>query len=522
MHVTLICADHDSWASGLRSISAALRQAGHDTTIVLAGGADNDLRQPEVEAITAAARDAAMVGVSSMSRASRRAKAILASLRPLGKLTVWGGVHPSIFPEDCVAHADLVCRGEGEAFTIDLADRLAAGAPWADIPNGARHDAGGIVLNPLRPPIASLDELPLPDFSFDREYALAGGALAPRRERDEVRTVLFSGSRGCLYSCDYCSNGRLRAMYAGLGRYARKMSVGRFIEGLEHCRRSFPKVAAFYFTDEDFFARPPAELRQFAEEYPRRIGLPFECMASPLQITDEKMSLLAGAGLWRIDVGLESGSEHTRRKQLNRPVTDEAATRAASAIARHPHVVAYYFLIIGNPYESRADLLRGIDFLRGMKAPFFLRTYSLVFIPGTRLYERACRDGLIGGLSDSAFEIDFLGGFDHRTHAWKRNNLYLNSLLALMAGKFTRRRMGLLPRVLVQALTAPGVVDFCDRHPIVGASLGGLSRGGLTARRRGLALVSKVVRQPQLAYGVKAFLLRRRRTARDAALRATS
>jgi radical SAM superfamily enzyme YgiQ (UPF0313 family) len=522
MHITLICADHDSWASGLRSISAVLRRAGHETRIILAGSGNGEVQPSESDAIAGAARNSAIIGVSSMSRASRRAKAILAGLRPLGKVTVWGGVHPSIFPEDCVAHADLVCRGEGEEFMLDLAERLSAGVSHADIPNAARHSNGGMVLNGLRPLMGDLDQLPFPDLAFDNEYSLMGGSLVPRRERDGIRYVLFSGSRGCLYSCNYCSNGQLKAMYAGLGRYARKMSVGRFIEGLEHCRRSFAGVKSFYFTDEDFFARPVDEIRQFAEEYPRRVGLPFECMASPLQITDEKMSLLANAGLWRIDVGLESGSEQTRRKQLNRPVTDSAAMRAAIAVARHPHVVAYYFLIIGNPYESQADLLKGIDFLRNMPAPFFLRTYNLVFLPGTRLYERACEDGVISGVSDSAFEMDFLGGFDHRGHAWKRDNLYLNSLLALMAGKFTRRRMGLLPRAVVPALTAPGVVDFCDRHPSVGEALSGLSRTGLTVRRRGLELVSKVARNPQLAYGVKAFLVRRRRATPDGTSRAAS
>jgi hypothetical protein len=82
--------------------------------------------------------------------------------------------------------------------------------------------------------------------------------------------------------------------------------------------------------------------------------------------------------------------------------------------------------------------------------------------------------------------------------------------------------MGLLPRAVVPALTAPGVVDFCDLHPSVGEALSGLSRTGLTVRRRGLELVSKVVRNPQLAYGVKSFLVRRRRVTPDGTSRAAS
>jgi 16S rRNA G966 N2-methylase RsmD len=33
-------------------------------------------------------------------------------------------MHPTIYPDDCAPHADLICRGEGEEFMIDLAERV--------------------------------------------------------------------------------------------------------------------------------------------------------------------------------------------------------------------------------------------------------------------------------------------------------------------------------------------------------------------------------------------------------------
>jgi anaerobic magnesium-protoporphyrin IX monomethyl ester cyclase len=483
MRITLISADDELWASGMRSISSVLRRAGHQTTMIFAGSTQTPLSPTAMGKILDLAATSDIIGISSMSRGSTRAKELIGNLRPQKKLIVWGGVHPTLFPEDCTKYADIVCRGEGEEFMLDLVDRVASGRGYGDILNGAYMTEGCTVLNEIRPPIPDLDSLPFPDYAFENEYILdRTGALVPNitmREGNGIKgIILFSGSRGCNNTCTYCSNSQLISIYRGNGRYVRKMSIARFNEGASECRRLFPHASRFYFTDEDFFARPVEELREFSDTYPDSVGLPFQCMASPRQITDEKMELMVKAGLTIIQVGLESGSERVRQEIFHRHITDEMQMRATKAINQHPQVNVVYFLIIGNPYEERTDLVRGMCFMENMPFPFHLQTYNLVFLPGTKLYNQACKDGIINGIDDSATNIDFLRGFDHRTHDWKRNNLYLNSILSLMTGRSTKWRIGLIPRSMIPVLKAPRVVAYCDRHTIIGetiAMLGSIS-----------------------------------------------
>ena len=482
MHITMISADDEVWASGMRSISSTLRRAGHRTTMVFAGASEVSVNESVIRGIASLVGDSEIIGISSMSRGSARAKTLIEGLRPLGRLIVWGGIHPTLFPEDCTAHADLVCRGEGEEFMVDLAERVASGRELADIPNGAYLSDGHTILNDLRPLIADLDSLPLLDFAFENEFILdPTGMLVPNTGMREKSLVLFSGSRGCNNSCTYCSNSQLKSIYRGLGRYVRKMSIPRFVEVAREYRQLFPRAKHFYFTDEDFFARPVEEMRDLADTYPGQMGLPFECMASPRQITEEKVALAAKAGMCRIDVGLESGSEKIRREVFNRHIDDQTQLQASFAINAHAQGTALYFLILGNPYEEREDLLNGVRLLEKLPPPFSLRAYNLVFIPGTKLFDRAIQDGIIKGIGDSAFEIDFLGGYDHGTHAWKRKNLYLNSLLFLMHGKFTRRWMGFVPRKILPVMTKPSVVDFCDRHTRIGEAM--VALGNLHLRK---------------------------------------
>jgi len=281
------------------------------------------------------------------------------------------------------------------------------------------------------------------------------------------------------------------------------MSVSAFIEAANECRRRFPRAKYIYFTDEDFLDRPIEEIREFAEAYPAKGGLPFECMASPLQVTEEKMALMDKAGMWRIDIGVETGSDNTRRHIFNRPGDNETVLRAAAAINHHPRIVAYYFIIIGNPYESRQDLLETIGLLQRLPMPFFLRAYSLVFIPGTHLFHRACQDGIILGIEDSGHELDFAAGLGHRTHAWKRHNLYLNGLVFLMFGKATPFRIGALPRKLIPLLTAPRVIDFCDRFKFIGYLIGDFVEISLVARRAVIEAISSLLKDRRIAYNPK-------------------
>ncbi len=509
MHVALVCADNDTWAIGMRSISAALRDAGHTPSLIFAGSAN--LRM--LQSVKSLCTHADLVGISSMSRGSRNAKEIIDFLKGLGKPIVWGGMHPTLYPEDCVGHADLVCRGEGEEFMVELANRISSGRGYKDIRNGAYLENGRMVANAVRPPIDDMDRLPTPDFTFCQEYRIGRqGEIRPDTEMKKSAEILFNGSRGCLYNCHYCSNAQLRALYAGSGRLGRKMSISRFIDSVDACRRQFPEARQFYFTDEDFFARPVDEFRQLADEYPKRIGVPFECMASPQQVTEEKVALLVKAGMWRVDVGVESGSDRIKREYFNRPVSNDTVMKAAGIISRHPTVVAYYFFIIGNPYDAREDLLATIDLVSRLPVPFFLRTYSLVFIPGTQLFERACKDGIIHGISDSGFELDFLSGYDYRSHPWKRKNLYLNGVMSLMTGKAKRGRLGFVPRRLLPRLTTPRWIDFNDRHPALSKLIIFMARKGLVVRRAILVLATRVLKSPGSVHNILGRLRRGRKS----------
>src|SRR5438067_5115897 len=81
---------------------------------------------------------------------------IVASQRvhALGIPVVWGGVHATIMPEECLreSYVDYVVVNEGEEVSVDLAHLLSAGTGDPAAIFGLAHKAGGVpVVNPERP-----------------------------------------------------------------------------------------------------------------------------------------------------------------------------------------------------------------------------------------------------------------------------------------------------------------------------------------------------------------------------------
>ena len=467
MNVLLLSTDLDVWALGLRSISAVLKAAGHNTSLVFMTTNERRFNKTALEELALLARHFEVVGVSCLARGSEKAKQIIEFLHLQKKLIVWGGVHASLNPEECADWADIVCRGEGEEMMLDLLNRLDQGQDWKAVESIVYKENGLLKANTIRPPISNLDQLPLPDYTFEHEYHLSKKGLVQVSTLEKERignNIIFNSSRGCAFHCTYCCNIKIKSLYAHKERYVRRMSVSKLIEHSQNLRRIFPQAKRFYFIDEDFGARPINELEQFSDEFPQKIGLPFECLTHPAQVSYQKMDLLVKAGLYRLNIGIESGSERTRKEIYDRHVSNKVITRAADIISHYKQLAPYYLFIIGNPYEERSDLIATARFISELPYGCNLTIYNLVFFPGSFLWERAVQERLIEDKKESGYELDFLGGFKYTDHAWKKKNLYLNGVISLMEGPCTKSRIGVLPRFIIRILLDPRRIELFEHY----------------------------------------------------------
>jgi radical SAM superfamily enzyme YgiQ (UPF0313 family) len=409
MKITLISLDELVISYGLRTISACLKEKGHDVRMVF-------LRSVIGEPLPAGALDQAaalcagsgLVGVSVMSSYFHQAAQLTAAVKKVTSApVVWGGIHPTFYPEQCLKHADGVCIGEGELSTVELAGRLAAGVPYTDTPGFWFPGPGGPVKNAPLPLVQDLDSFPNPDYGPAGHYVRDGAALRPmdgdllcacltRRRLPDGATVpeyYVTTSRGCPYRCSYCISSSVKDLSPGQ-KVHRLRGIDKVMADVSGLKAAYPFIKAVYFSDDDLFAAPLERLREFAARWKAGIGLPFYCTCAPWTYDEEKMKVLAGAGMLYFNLGIQSISEAGMAAFTRRMDVKKLRGIIASA-ARFPGIIPSYDFIVDNPYESDADRLTNLAFIAEIPFPREIKVFSLVPFPGTAIHARFVKDGLL-------------------------------------------------------------------------------------------------------------------------------
>ena len=379
--------------SGVGSLSAVLREAGHETELLYSG---YQLDEGELLASV----DAASPDLVAFSTTTHQYPYIVEYARILKRerpnlVRVCGGTHPTLVPEEVSANPDfdIVCVGEGEEAMVDLADALAAGRSYESIANLWVRRGEKVLRNPMRPLIKDLDSLPMVDrevFGFDQILAANDG------------WVDMMVGRGCPYNCSYCCNHALKARYKGLGAYVRFRSPEHVMAELRALGEMYA-VKTINFQD-DIFTLNKRWTLDFCQAYAAEFEWPFWINTRVDRITDpEVVEALAKARCAGIRVGVENGNEDLRVTVLNRRMSN-ADIIAAFRLAQEHGLKTSTTNMIGVPGETFATIEQTIDLNRQLHPDDF--QFSVFYpYPMTELGDACVAQGLIreGAETDSYF-----------------------------------------------------------------------------------------------------------------------
>ncbi len=477
MRIGLISGDEALQGPALRYLSSYLRKQEHSTRILFmkklpqANPSPSKLprdfdcySESQLDAMADWASRFDLLGISCISLNAKRTHLLARRLNTLGIPLVWGGAHATVAPDECLESAGIVCRGEGEGAILELADTLEAGKPVHRIQNlWARH-GGRAYKNEVRPLVRELDTLGGHDYDLRHHKVLEGDLILPFEEKHLGGKLLLNTIRGCPHECSYCWASLSHKMYKGKGPKVRKRSPGSVIDEMESLRRTFSTIRFINFMNEDDFLYTHDEVRSLTGGL-REIGWPFVTHVSPATFDRKKLDWYVGAGMCGLAIGVQSGSERILRI-YQRPMYKETVLSVAEILKEYADRITITYQFLYNCcYEEREDLLATLRLITQLPPPFDLDCYNLAYIPGTRLYEQALEDGLIG--TYSSFRLDQHGhDLDrHLEQTEKTSSPHLLHLLRWCTGKVTMRRLGHIPRPLVSLLSLPAVVALSDRFP---------------------------------------------------------
>jgi len=295
---------------------------------------------------------------------------------------IFGGIHPTTCPdnvicEDCV---DIICLGEGEYPLLELVESMNNNVDHT-IKNLWFKENGNIIKNPVRQLINNLDELPIIDKELFEGYIPI---------KDYYLTVT---SKGCIATCAYCSQNFLKKWEMGKGQFLREKSVDRVIEELKMMkdRYRYKRVDI----KNNILSGSKKWTFEFAEKYKKEIGVPFRIMGHPKTIAPDTMRVLKEAGLWHVQLGIESFNTKIRADLLQRYETNEEILVALKTMDDEG---VYYSvdIMVGLPGETEQESIHAIKALAKCKNLARASIFWLEYLPGVDITKTARKWGLIG------------------------------------------------------------------------------------------------------------------------------
>jgi len=283
---------------------------------------------------------------------------------------IWGGAGPTIEPERSLEYADMVCVGDGEELVVEIADAIDKGRDYSDTPNlWLRLPDGSIRKNP-NAPLVDMDSIAFPDYDESRLVIISDDRIRrnvfPPNYGQQYQIIT---TRGCPYSCSFCIESWTQDKYGKAGSLRRR-SVDLVIEELVEAKRKYDIKAVLFF--DAVFTTHPAWLKEFAQKYKEKVGIPFWCWTYPRSTRKRDLEYLRDAGLTAVTMGIQSGSE-TILEAYDRPIPTALATEAAKVVGE-VGVQGYFELITRSEYDTEKTMWETFEFL--LDFPSHMQTFG--------------------------------------------------------------------------------------------------------------------------------------------------
>lgn len=412
LNVAAMTALRPSLPLGLAYVAAALREAGHDVSVLDAVGEapDQVTSGPRKKLVLLGLRpeqiverldpDADAFGITNMwSFSWPVVRDIIRAVKARYPHTpiVAGGEHFTGLPDFSMEQTplDYVVLGEGEEGAVEVFAALERGDAADQIAKIAGiwyRDGDGKPTKSLtaRARRQNVDEIPWPAWdlfdikAYDENRLVTGIKFG--------MTVPIFATRGCPYQCTYCSSPNMWTTRW----YARDPKD--VVDEIEHWYQTY---GADNFPFHDLTAIIKKDwIISFCQElssrpFHRDIVWQLPSGTRVEVIDDEVASWLKRTNGKSLNYAPESGSKETR-KRIRKQMKDESLFRAVRAAVKHDLNVAAFF-VAGFPEDTRDDLKQTVKLARKLA---WLGISDMAFgfffpIPNTVLYHQLKDEGRI-------------------------------------------------------------------------------------------------------------------------------
>jgi radical SAM superfamily enzyme YgiQ (UPF0313 family) len=346
--------------------------------------------------------------------------------------------------------------GEPEEAVLQLAG-LATTDQLGDVPSLTWRHGGVVVPHRSHGTYGRFLQMPYPawDLLDLKAYSL------PLVDRPYV---IVETSRGCPYTCDFC------VAPIHQGHKFRERSARALVDEME---RSYRQLGIeFFYLWGDTVTLNVKSFTAFCDELiARKLPIRWFGNARADNLTDPTfVHRLRRAGCWMLALGIESESDEVRKDMVKR--LERQKIQTAFRNMREAGIRSFAFFIFGYPGETPKTMEQTVDYAIELD-PDFANFYPAVPYPGTALYEKCAREGLLGSEADDWSKMEYSyyvlrgNGLDERIvmdaiNRAKRRFFLRPGYMARHLGDVARlalTKQGIVWQVLARTVFGTKVVD---------------------------------------------------------------
>ena len=208
--------------------------------------------------------------------------------------------------------------------------------------------------------------------------------------------VIVETSRGCPYSCDFC------VAPIHQGHKFRERSAKALVDEIERSQRE--RGVNFFYLWGDTVTLNAKTFSAFCDELiARNLNVRWFGNARADNLTDPAfVHRLRRSGCWMLAMGIESASPEIRKDMVKR--LEEQKIRTAFQNLREAGIKSFGFFIFGYPGDTPESLDATTNYAIDLE-PDFANFYPAVPYPGTALYDKVRREGLLTREEWSKMEV---------------------------------------------------------------------------------------------------------------------
>jgi anaerobic magnesium-protoporphyrin IX monomethyl ester cyclase len=364
--------------SGVATLAAVLLNAGIEVFIE-----DQYATRMENEELVKKIKELSpeIIGISCLTTAMGNVEQLVAKIRSNNIKTtiVVGNIHPTLFPEETLTKgiADIIVRGEGEMTLLEIVRAIEQGGNFTDIKGISYLHAGKVIHNEEREIIADLDILPYPAWNL---LDLTHYTRYPMLGIYNKRVLPIQGSRGCPYSCLFCSQDKFY-------KKPRYRKIKNIVDEIEYLYNTY-QMDAVGFNDAYFPFTKETGI-DFCDELIKR-GLHKKITwftETRVDMVDlELMKKMKQSNCTMVMFGFEVGNRNVLEKSKKQTTLEQA--KQAVSFARKCKIRTMGLFMLGLPNDTRETCLETIAFAKKLD-PFICKFNIAVPYPGSKFFEDA-------------------------------------------------------------------------------------------------------------------------------------